>query len=421
MKLVTSTAAGKRPRADPYEDTSVPDPTEITADVAYARDRTDGDDPTVANDRTREPVARAVWDLTRPVMHILSGLVDTWERFGNALAPVAPFPPLRPRLRLASCLVPPILVFYFASHYIILKTLGFVVGFAFFGRPVIVLGTTLLDQVHPNWLAHLMPQHNILRGVPTNAQLALTLLRAGERARSPLPPPPVTVSAPPMEPHATAGQDLDHLGKYCPGVSSNGFRCSCDAKGVPQEEIQEAIRPEIDDQGREPLDKRAKRSKRVIDLLKVSMRGGIHSALAVDKARAVVGERQARNRLGVVRRGGDPAEAGPIVFPARYRGSKGFAVVTTTAATPAISWSSRPEGTSPVWSVAVEDIAELRKVGGLGWKSKIAVGWAMGAEVVDGIAVKPADGQELRLTAVTMRDELFNRLISIGGQMWEAW
>lgn len=67
------------------------------------------------------------------------------------------------------------------------------------------------------------------------------------------------------------------------------------------------------------------------------------------------------------------------------------------------------------------EIAELKKIGGLGWKTKIIVGWAMNKQIVDGLDITTKDGMELHLTAVVMRDQLFNRLISMGSQMWESW
>ena len=36
----------------------------------------------------------------------------------------------------------------------------------------------------------------------------------------------------------------------------------------------------------------------------------------------------------------------------------------------------------PMWSIAIADIAELKKLGGLGWKAKLVVGWALEREVV---------------------------------------
>lgn len=70
---------------------------------------------------------------------------------------------------------------------------------------------------------------------------------------------------------------------------------------------------------------------------------------------------------------------------------------------------------------AVLTIQGVRKLGGLGWKSKIIVGWATDREISDSLAITDVTGCERHLTAITTRDELFNRLIAIGTQMWESW
>ena len=66
-------------------------------------------------------------------------------------------------------------------------------------------------------------------------------------------------------------------------------------------------------------------------------------------------------------------------------------------------------------------IQEVKKVGGLGWKGRIVVGWATDREVKDGIVIVDKSGKEYRVTALKERDELFNRLIAIGNQVWESW
>jgi len=75
----------------------------------------------------------------------------------------------------------------------------------------------------------------------------------------------------------------------------------------------------------------------------------------------------------------------------------------------------------PVWSIAVADIKELKKVGGLGWKAKLVVGWALDREVADGLEIIDKQGNHWNVTAMVLRDELFNRLVAMGGQKWEAW
>lgn len=64
---------------------------------------------------------------------------------------------------------------------------------------------------------------------------------------------------------------------------------------------------------------------------------------------------------------------------------------------------------------------ELKKVGGFGWKTRLIVGWATNREIADGILIVDKDGNEKLLTAIALREELFNRLVAMGNQMWEAW
>jgi hypothetical protein len=60
-------------------------------------------------------------------------------------------------------------------------------------------------------------------------------------------------------------------------------------------------------------------------------------------------------------------------------------------------------------------------VGGLGWKAKMVVGWATDREIADGILIIDKRGNQKQLTAIALRDELFNRLIAMSHNMWESW
>ena len=48
------------------------------------------------------------------------------------------------------------------------------------------------------------------------------------------------------------------------------------------------------------------------------------------------------------------------------------------------------------------------------------VGWALDRPVKDGIIIVDKLGNEWFLTAMPLRDELFNRLAAMGGQKWES-
>ncbi|KAF4915947.1 hypothetical protein CGCVW01_v010204, partial [Colletotrichum viniferum] len=402
--LVISTAAGKHPQGDPHTDTAAPDPTNITEDVVNAKDKTGGATSPTHHDKTKKPVSETVWTQARPVMHAIADLVDTYERFGNALSPTPPFPQQRPRLILASVLLPMLLGSFFTTSYMLIKGTGFIVGFTFFGDPIIQRGLVFINRTYPHWKKYVELRNTILKGIPTNAQLTITLLRIGERNKAPLPPPPVSSTPPPDEPHATAGQGLEHL-------------------GVDQDEIDEAIQPDelaLAPAESETEEHKQKKGHRILNFIKSTAKGGINTTLAADKVKAKVGAKHAKDRLGVVKKQPDP-EKGPISFPARYKGKRGHAFITATATTPALSWTTEAEDVKPVWSVAIGDIQEIRKVGGLGWKSKIFVGWATDREIADGLVITDTMGKEHHLTAIVTRDELFNRLVAMGAQMWEAW
>ena len=48
-------------------------------------------------------------------------------------------------------------------------------------------------------------------------------------------------------------------------------------------------------------------------------------------------------------------------------------------------------------------------------------GWALDREIADGMEIVSKTGEVFTITAMALRDELFNRLVAMGGQKWEAW
>lgn len=150
---------------------------------------------------------------------------------------------------------------------------------------------------------------------------------------------------------------------------------------------------------------------------------------------AVAGSRHAKNRIGVLRRKGRMSTpVGPVEFEARHKGKRGAVVIDSSKETPILYFTtdipqaddlqleSRNEG-SVLFTIPVTDIREMRKLGGMGWKGKLVVGWALGSkEVVDGLLIVGKDPvQSYQLTAMGTRDQLFNRLIAIDGQVWESY
>ncbi|TGO80846.1 hypothetical protein BPOR_1631g00010 [Botrytis porri] len=409
--IAISSTAGKHPQGDPSGDEAAPsnledatpDLTNLAVHAADAKGSSAGDQTNSLHDKTKEPMSAAMWSKTRPVMHAIADISDGWERFANALSPTPPFPRDTPRLKLAGCLAPLLLISMFTSAYMFMKLNGLFIGFGFFGDPLIWRGLSYLNREFPNWQKLLEIRNTLLKGVPTNAQLTITLLRIGEANKAPIPPPPSSSLPPPDVAHATAGEDLDHL------------------EGVSEAEMADAINPDVDattisiDQP-----KPKKKGHRLLAAFKSVTKGGVETALGTDRLKAAAGAEHAKNRLGVLKDGADDP-AGPIRFPSRYKGRKGHAYITATATTPALSWTTEKEDVDPVFSIAIADIMEIKKVGGLGWKSKLVVGWATSREIADGLLVIDKAGDRKQLTAIALREELFNRLISMGAQMWEAW
>lgn len=426
--VALSSAAGKHP-GDAAEDEgpgdSAPDPSAIAVGAAEARSVSAGAKPEAGSkhDKTKEPMEAAMWTKMKPIMHALADVADTWERFGNALSPTAPFPKNLYRIRLAVAASPLLLISLILSSYMFTKFVTFAVGFAFFGDPVIMRGLDLLDRRFPNWQKLLELRNTVLKGVPTNAQLTITLLRIGEANKAPLPPPPRSTDATPDGPVAVTAEDLQATGGEAP-------------LGAAQSEIADAIQKgpaEAHDTEEKDIDNsktsnHGKKGSRILNFFKGTTKGAVKTAIGTDTIKAKAGSGKAKDRLGVIPR--HQHIDGPVDFQARHKGHKGRVYISTKATIPAIAFSTdvksdldriEAEHVHPAWSVAVADIVELKKIGGYGWKAKLVVGWSMGKEIADGLEIATREGDRIKVTACPLRDELFNRLVAMGGQKWEAW
>ncbi|KAF2644593.1 hypothetical protein P280DRAFT_418644 [Massarina eburnea CBS 473.64] len=436
--VALSSATGKHPQGEPPSEdgepaNAVPDPTSIAVGAADAKEKASGGAP--KHDKTKVPMETAMWTQMRPIMHGIADATDTWERFANALSPTAPFPKDRYRLRLAALILPLLLTSLFVSSYMFTKGMTFSVGFGFFGDPIITRGLDRLNRKFPNWQKLLELRNTVLKGVPTNAQLTITLLRIGEANKAPLPPPPHISTPPPDMPAGVSEEDLRATGADWP-------------LNATQEELDEAMAHDpttAHETGGADIDasktpKHGKKGSKIVNFFRGTVKGGVETAIGTDKVKAKAGFEHAKNRLGAVPKKDADLTSGPIEFKARYKGGKGHVYITTKATIPCVAFSTdstiekigtdEREDLHPIWSIPVGDIKEMRKVGGYGWKAKLVVGWAMGRGVADGLEIVTRgnfggmDGMEdkkIKVTAVPLRDELFNRLVAMGGQKWECW
>lgn len=412
---------------------NIPDPTNIAAISQESQSKAAGE-KVPARDHTKKPMEDAIFSKLAPFMHILNNICDDYERFCNALSPTPPFSRWMPRTRLASAIVPIFLGSFFINETMIYKGTTFGLGFGLFGQPLIdrvkfpaVLAW--LDKNIPDWRKYAELRYMLLRGVPTNAQLTVTLLRIGEANKAPLPPPPPASAAP--KPSALHGSDMAEHPDLPPEYTEQMKEAQAsDVQARPPGEHESTVDPK---KGKKTA------SARIVGVLKGFTAAGVETALGVNRVKAkTVGSVQAQARLGVVQSGKEAKKAiadGPTCFKARYHGKKGNIYVVTTAASPLVAFSRDGEPSeepaesvtkvslkkAAKFSVAIEDIKEIRKVGGLGWKGKLIVGWALGSEVADGLEIVDALGHVYKVTAMGRRDEVFNRLIALGNQRWETY
>lgn len=395
---------------------AAPDPTSAAIKAIDAKDSAEGG-ATGTKAATKKPVEEAMWEKARPVMQGVGVVADIWEQIGNMLSPTPPFS-RKLRWRLGGIAGGLGLVSLIVTPYMVMKGLSFAIGFGFFGDPVIQRGLTYLNTNYPNWKESLDLRNTLLKTVPTNAQLTLTLLRIGEAHHAPLPPPPqtATTAAPPPTP--------------------------------PAEETPGTIEHDKKEKEQQVTDEKPSKSKlpaRALAALKNTTKTAVKTTLHTDHLKAkVVGSEAAKNRLGAVPDKKPSAdEQGPKTFAARYQGEKGTAVIlepqnahilegdpkgveAIRAAGPVLKWTrdkGGKHGEEEGFVIPIEDIVEVEKLGGLGWKGKVIVGWSLDRQVVDAVRLvyKVGDAgltDEKVLTAVVGREEVVNRLIAMGSQRW---
>lgn len=428
--VALASASGKHPQAEPPSEEgsaadSAPDPTSIVTGAVDAKSKASGENPNATHDKTKIPMETAMWSKMRPIMHGVQDVADGWERFGNALSPTPPFPQDVARLRIAGLIVPLLAASIFITPYMVVKGMTFGIGFGFFGDPVITPGLQWLNRSFPHWQKLLEIRNTILKGVPTNAQLTITLLRIGEANKAPLPPPPRADGPIPDQPTEVTDEHLRATGADWP---LNATQEELDAAMAHDPTTKhETSGGDID---AAKSHKHGKVGSKIIGFFKGTTKGAIETAITTDSVKAKLGSSSAKNRLGVVPKANQVFTSGPIEFITRYHGHKGHAYITTKATIPCIAFSEDKtiekigtqdrEDLHPAWSIPIGDIRELKKVGGYGWKAKLVVGWALNRTVKDGLIITDRQGSEWHLTAMPLRDELFNRLAAMGGQKWEA-
>lgn len=267
----------------------------MAVSASNARVAAQGGTVAASHDKTKVPMETAMWNKMRPIMHSLAGVADTWERFGNALDPTPPFPKELYRLRLATLIVPLLASSIFLTNYMVIKGLTFGIGFGFFGDPVISRGLEWLNAHYPNWQKLLELRNTVLKGIPTNAQLTITLLRIGEANKAPLPPPPTSQQPPPDEPVEITDEHLRAAGSDWP-------------LNATDEELKEAMEHDPNtahetagaDVDAAKSKSHGKKGARLMSMIKGGVKGTVETALGADRLKAKAGSEHAKQRVGVI-------------------------------------------------------------------------------------------------------------------------
>ena len=201
---------------------------------------------------------------------------------------------------------------------IFIKVSSFFIGFGFFGDPLIWRGLDFLNKKYPNWQKLLEIRNSLLKGVPTNAQLTITLLRIGEANKAPLPPPPSSDQPPPHKAASINGDDIGTLDASHDELHS-----------AIHESPEDAAAREASTEDSQKQEKH-KHGSRILGFFKGTTKAGVNSKLSLDVARAKVARsKHARNHLGVLPKPGETNPTGPVEFRARYQGHKGWVFIST--------------------------------------------------------------------------------------------
>ncbi|OJJ07859.1 hypothetical protein ASPVEDRAFT_178766 [Aspergillus versicolor CBS 583.65] len=411
-----------------------------------------------AGDEAGKPKSSPAISVT---LKILNDVTDLCERFSNLLSPTPPFTLIAPRLQIALILGSVCVVSLFLSGHMIVKSVALTIGLAFFGDPVLSRAVGFLDKNIPNWKEYLDIDKTLLKGVPTNAQLTLVLLRIGEMAASPIPAPPPPGAYKDQYPSQwqlwrRRTKAIDAAKKEEDGDD--------DTSTLTRESTKDSDNtdPSSPDGLKTKIKAKPKKWLRILKFARRAITTAIKGQIAYNRAMALSGagtKHYAKGLISAVLERNIALIApptlsnGPFVFDAKFERKRGTAVIDSS---PRSSAGEGQEGegegetdTGPIlyftsrasaklnmedlsidsqksdnigFQVPISEITELRKTEGLGWKGKLVVQFAAGTEEAanEGLVIKGQDPEKtFHLTDMRGRNQLFNRLVAGGAQSWE--
>ncbi|KAL8276463.1 hypothetical protein RQP46_011113 [Phenoliferia psychrophenolica] len=393
------------------------------------RDEIEGKDLTPKQKRklkakmAREKRDAAVNKMAKGAQDAVGDLADALERFANALAPPRYYPHNEARLKLAGAIfVPIMLVTAVVPAHWWAQIISFGVGIGFFAQPILIRAAKKFVELVPDWQERIDMRNSIFSGVPTNAQLVLHIARMAEEEFDPLPSPPL----PP-----TATDTKNELSKT--GIDEDAGNELVDDKTKSGDDPDDDEKPSVTHKVM------AKGTKKLLGGLRLAAKKAatFRGDVTIADTRQKVGNKV--DRVFYQSRAKDDLTADS--YPAKLDGTSGHIVIThQEGLAPTLTFEPLHHPDKPSFNEPVADLVEVKKVGVfiaralLGWAAAINIE-GTGLEMrfkthverkLDGIGKgeEPHDedheGQLWAFSHVARRDQLFLRLLSMGGQKWET-
>ncbi|KAE8133889.1 hypothetical protein BDV38DRAFT_178836 [Aspergillus pseudotamarii] len=400
---------------DDAEGSSEPEPVDVGAITAEVQAEN-----APAEDKTKKPMKKKISKATNQTMRILGDITDIYEQLSNLLSPTPPFLTIAPRLQVVGILISIGLVSLVTSSHFMIKSGSFFFGLAIFGDPVVQRTIAILNDKVANWKEYLDLQNTLLKGVPTNAQLTLALLRLGEINSTPLPPPPSSHNNEPLWP----------IRRKAPGsITSSKNNDEPTTSLVTQTQTP---KPELS-----KAEARKKKWSKILKFIGRTIATAMKGHIAFDRAMRITESASTKTLIGLLSRRGwiTAPPLGPLKFEAKFERKRGTVVIDSSQEQPVLYFTTcqsaklddlRLENQKKgaiLFQIPIPEIKELKKTEGLGWKGKLIVELTAGTkDSIDGLVISRMEPQyqSYHLTGMRGRNQLFNRLIAMDAQFWES-
>ncbi|KAK4701207.1 hypothetical protein P7C70_g5032, partial [Phenoliferia sp. Uapishka_3] len=371
----------------------------------------------------REKRDAVVGNIAKGVQDGAGQAADMFECFANALSPPSYYPPNQARAKIAGALwVPILLIFAVVPAHWWAQIASFAFGAGFFGQPILIRAANKFVELVPDWRDLLDIRNSLLSQVPTNAQLVLYISRAAEAEYNPLPAPP---AAP------TATDTKNELSKT--GIDDEAGDELVNEKTATGDDPDDEEKPSVTHKVAAKGTRKILSGLRLVAKKAATFRGDVQ----ISDTRQKVGNKV--DRILYQSRAKDDFTADS--YPAKLDGTSGHLVISHyEGVTPTLTFEPLRHPETPAFTESIVDLVEVKK-GGV-FIARAVLGWAAAINIegtslelrfkshierkLDGIGKgedpheETHEGRLWEFSHVARRDQLFLRLISIGGQQWET-